>query len=295
MLFRWIGARRRKPAAPTNRRRLMLDEMEERSVPSATDLGVADNYNAFVFNNYTGTNSDVEGALAVGNNASLTNFGVGGSLPNSHGTVNDLVVGNNLTYHNGEVFNGNVVFGHSASLTSVGVPNGTVSPGNPISFSSAESDLETKSTIWAGYGTTGTIVNNWGSLVLTGSSPTLEYLQSDCEPGFTTSRASPSTPPPGPRCLSNVSGTSVTMQEPFGMNVIPHGLQPCPVQFEPGHRASRCAGSVSGNILAPKRQRGLQQRQRHGGHLGGQKLYGDWPARLETGEHLHPAEPPGHH
>src|SRR5260221_11100039 len=104
MAFRRIGPWRRKDVPVTRRPMLNLEELEGRCVPSATDLGIADGYNGFVFRNYTGTNSDVEGALAAGNNASLTNFSVGASLPNSHGAVNDLVVGNSLTYHNGEVF-----------------------------------------------------------------------------------------------------------------------------------------------------------------------------------------------
>src|SRR5207244_993867 len=66
------------------------------------DLGIADNFNEFIFHNATQSATDVEGRAAIGGNASLTNFGVGDGLTNSHGTRDDLIVGGNLTYNTGQ-------------------------------------------------------------------------------------------------------------------------------------------------------------------------------------------------
>jgi hypothetical protein len=90
----------------------------------ALNLGTAGNYNVFVFNDYSGSDSDVEGALAAGGNVTLQNYGVGGTLSADSGDV--LVAGGDLTYTNGKINNGNAVVGGSASLSGIGVPNGVV-------------------------------------------------------------------------------------------------------------------------------------------------------------------------
>ena len=253
MLFRWIGSRKAKPVMKPRQVRLSLEPLEERCMPSATDLGAASPYNAFIFTNYTGYNSDVEGSLAVGSNAQLSNYGIGASLPNSHGTRDDLVVGSSLNYTNGEVLNGNIVYGSHASLTGVGVPNGTVSPGTPVNFSAAQTDLLTKSAKWSLYGTNGTISDNWGNLDLTGTNSSIDIFDlsaSQLQNVWSVSINAPA----GATVLVNVSGTSVTMQY-FGMSV--NGTDHTHVLFNLYQATSFTMQGIGfqGNILRMPRSR----------------------------------------
>jgi len=244
--------RRTRPKVTTSakpRTRLVLEQLEDRCVPSATDLGVADSFNGFIFKNYTASNSDVEGRLAVGHNATLQNYSVGASLSNSHGTRDDLVVENNLTYTYGQVFNGNIAYGNSASLTGVGVPNGFVHPGTPINFASAQTDLDAKSAVWATYGANGTVANNWGGLVLTGSDPNINVFDLTASQlqniwGLTINA------PAGSTVLVNVSGTSAAMQY-FGMNI--NGTDGSHVLFNFSQATSLTMNGIGfqGSILAP--------------------------------------------
>lgn len=147
--------------------RLGLIELDAREVPA--NLGVASQFNAFVLNDAYLTNSDVEGRLAVGGSALLENYSVGAQLPNSYGTSDSLVVGNWLGFTNGQVNGGNIAVGQSATLTSVGIPNGTLRyDANAVNFADAKADLLGKSAAFAGLASNGTVTNNWGNLVLTG-------------------------------------------------------------------------------------------------------------------------------
>jgi hypothetical protein len=49
----------------------------------AISLGTAGDYNVFVFGDYSGSNSDVQGCLAAGGNVSLESYGVGDKLPDN--------------------------------------------------------------------------------------------------------------------------------------------------------------------------------------------------------------------
>ena len=46
----------------------------------AFNFGLANDYNVFVFGNISLSNTDAEGRVAVGGNATLNNYGVGASI-----------------------------------------------------------------------------------------------------------------------------------------------------------------------------------------------------------------------
>ena len=46
----------------------------------AINFGLANDYNVFVFGNMSLSNTDAEGRVAVGGNATLSNYGVGASI-----------------------------------------------------------------------------------------------------------------------------------------------------------------------------------------------------------------------
>lgn len=252
MLFQRIGAQSKSASQSSRHVQLRLEQLEERCVPSATDLGVAGEFNVFVFQDFNGTYCDVEGRLAAGRDISLSNYSVGDKLGDSNGTRDDLIAGDDITFRSGQVFSGNVVYGDTSNLRRVGVPNGTVRQGNVLDFTAAQTELTNKSAAWAEFDTTGTIVNKWGELRLTGTDPAFNVFnitaeQLDCAWGIKIKA------PAGSTVLVNVSGTHVTMDY---MDMQLRGVDRSQVLFNL-HEADcvTMAGiGFQGSILAPKAQ-----------------------------------------
>ena len=73
-------------------------------------------FNVFVFGDMTVTNTDSAGRVAVGGDATLTNFGVASGLLNPIAQPNSLMVGGTLVHDGGEVFEGNTVTGADVPL-----------------------------------------------------------------------------------------------------------------------------------------------------------------------------------
>ncbi|MBD2777969.1 choice-of-anchor A family protein [Iningainema tapete] len=142
---------------------------------NASTLGAASDFNAFVLGNMNQT-SDTEGRLAVGGNATLTNYGVGDRLSDSNGTRDDLIVGGILTYNGGQVFNGNVVYG-TGTAPKVSTPNGTIKQGKPIDFAAAGQELKALSAYLATLTPNNTTtVHNWGGVELKGTKSDLNIF-----------------------------------------------------------------------------------------------------------------------
>src|SRR6516165_2439546 len=95
---------------------LTLEPLEDRTLLSGTGgaLGVAGDFNVFVLGQVTQSYTDCEGRLAAGGDVRLTGYGIGSALSNSAGQRDDLVGGGGLTYNQGQVFNGNIVYGGTA-------------------------------------------------------------------------------------------------------------------------------------------------------------------------------------
>ena len=54
------------------------------AVPAmASTLGPADGYGLFVIGDYTASNTDSEGSVAVGGNATVSNYAAGGTTPDA--------------------------------------------------------------------------------------------------------------------------------------------------------------------------------------------------------------------
>lgn len=110
------------------------------SLPAALTLTVAifiapatmatpfSDYNLFVLNDMTASHSDVEGALVVGGNATLSRYAVGLKRDQPY----DLVVGGNLSAHDGRVYGTTVVGGTTSTpetwTTDSPAPSGTPVP-----------------------------------------------------------------------------------------------------------------------------------------------------------------------
>jgi len=107
-------------------------------------------FNAVIFQNYTSQFSDVEGTLAVGGNATLFNYSInqGNAAYNGYG----LVVGGNLSFTNGTVWNNSqTYYGGSSNSWAVNYTGGTVtSPSaSPVDFGALQSSATGISSTYA--------------------------------------------------------------------------------------------------------------------------------------------------
>jgi choice-of-anchor A domain-containing protein len=193
-----------------NRRRFKVEHLETRATPSTFDLGAANPFNGFFLGNFSSSYSDTEGRLAVAGNATMTGYGLGDKLPNSNGTRDDLIVGGNLKFTNGQVFYGNVAVAGKVKTDSFGLPNGTIKHSIGIDFNAADADLEARSAAWAAMTDTGTVKNEFGTLKLTGTDPVLNVFSLTAHQLAKCNGLS-ITVPNGAEVLINVSGHTVTM------------------------------------------------------------------------------------
>ncbi len=175
---------------------------------SVYDLGAAKGYNLFVIQDLIQPSSDTEGKVAVGRDASLGGYSVGDKLPANSGDV--LVVGRNLTYTTGRVYNGNVVYGNSTNLPLYAVSiDGTLRKDSPINFSSAKTYLENLSSTLSSYTANSSYTFQWGGLTLTGTDPYLNVFKVNAS-DFSSANNLEIDAPNGSVVLVNVGGKSVS-------------------------------------------------------------------------------------
>lgn len=181
-------------------------------LPTFALAGITFEHNLFVSGAFNGSNSDVEGRLAVGGSATLANYSIGTGLSNSSGTRDDLIVGGALSFTNGQVFYGNIRYAGSASLTGVGVPNGTAAVGSPLDFSALQTQYQNYSNQFAGLATTGSVVYQpWNAIELTGSDAVLNVFNI-LGSKLSSANSLNITAPAGSTVLINVDGTTVSFQ-----------------------------------------------------------------------------------
>ncbi len=219
---------------------------------AVVDLGPAKEYNMFVLQDLIQPSSDTQGKLAVGRDAHLDGYSVGDQLENSFGAVDILVVGHDLTFLNGSVMNGNVVYGNSSNLprTSVDVLNGTVRKASVIDFNAAASYLNNLSTQLAAQPVNGiTTFFPYLEVKLVGTDP---YLNVFSVSGDTLGLANNLNlnAPSGSVVLVNVTGHNVS----WGMGYEVNGVSKNNVLFNFYQADSLYLNhiDVKGSILAPK-------------------------------------------
>ncbi len=183
------------------------------------DFGAAGAFDAFIFGDMDAAQSDVEGRLAVGGNLTLNNYAIGKLLDNSHGTRDDLVVGGDLTFHNGRVYNGNARSGGVVTLdntvgfysTSPASPNGAYISGNSLDFNSIEQQLKQSSLRWSNLAATAVSdMNNYGQLTLRGANLDVNVFSITADELARTNKFTLDIPIQS-HALINVSGTSVNL------------------------------------------------------------------------------------
>jgi choice-of-anchor A domain-containing protein len=236
----------RRPAPP----RLRLEPLEDRAVPSHSDLGIAGDFNGFFFENFHSYYSDTEGRLAIGGDATITGYGLGTQLSNSDGARDDLIVGGALDFSNGQVFNGNIAVGGAATIAeNVGLPHGHVNHTVSLDFAAAQTELQNKSAEWGALPTTGIVLNYYGTLKLTGTSPEINVFHLSAAQ-LANAKGLEINAPAGSTVLVDVEGTDVTLHD-FAIWINGTDRSHVLFNFYQATSLTMQAIGIHGNILAP--------------------------------------------
>ncbi|WP_158630121.1 choice-of-anchor A family protein [Cohnella sp. AR92] len=144
------------------------------------NLLVANDFNLFIFGDHTQSNVDSEGRVAVGGNATYSNYGIGDKLTVST-TRADLIVQGNMNISSGTNFSGNSVIYPAGTVLQYTMTNNNRVPDQPlvqtpIDFTAAEQSLASLSLNLAALGPNGTVASNFGQIVLTGADPDLNVF-----------------------------------------------------------------------------------------------------------------------
>ena len=156
---------------------------KQATAASLADLGVAKDFNIFVFNNHTQQSSDSEGRVAVGNEAKYSNYSIGSSnqLVESKDRY-DLIVGKKLSATGGSNFKGNTAIGTDGVVVEYTMTNNNRVEGNPfkedvIDFNSVYNDLKYKSQRWSQLTSNGEVEKVNTTLTLTGHDNDLNIFE----------------------------------------------------------------------------------------------------------------------
>jgi choice-of-anchor A domain-containing protein len=205
-------------------------------------IETASQYNVFVFNSFTLTNSDSEGSVAVGGNATISGSSIGA----------DLVEGGNLNFSNGSV-KGSITTGGTASVSGAGVGGGVHqnSSSLPVNFASIQAGLTSDSQYWSTLAPTGTYTDSYGQITLNGNNANLDIFNlkaSDLANAntFTFGSSLPSTA----TIIINVDGASDQMQN-FGFFRNHAMSQDIIFNFYQATSLNISGIGVDGSILAP--------------------------------------------
>lgn len=214
---------------------------------SAAGLGIADNYNLFVLGNATSSNSDTQGRVAVGGNASFTNYDIGITQPG--GDV--FIAGGNINYTNGMI-RGNARYGGTYNAVGTGYSNGGAPiAGNPLDFGAAATALTGTTNAWGSLAETGTSQQVFSSLVLTGNNANLNIFTIGAAELTGISEVNINVTA-GSTVLINVAGGAVTFNN-IGYNLNgsqnPNGFRK--VLWNAYQAGSIAMSNLNGTLLAP--------------------------------------------
>lgn len=144
---------------------------------TAVDLGVASQFSAITFGDFTGYGGDTGSLLGVGGNATLTNWTVNAYNVAGYSGYS-FVVGGDLMATNGRI-NGTAGVGGTATTTNFNNPSIT-STSSVLNFAQLQSQLTSTSTSTAAVASTGTVSYNANnSTFLTGTGSDVEVFSID--------------------------------------------------------------------------------------------------------------------
>jgi len=234
---------------PTRRTRLAAERLEARDVPSGYDLGDAAAFNAFFFADMNAFNSDAEGRVAVGGHETLSAYGIGDKLPPDR-TRDDLVVGGDLDFTNGQVFGGNIVYGAAGHLSGVGTPNGSVrQQADVVPFTAIEQDLADKSASWGAEAPNGRTTVRYSNLNLRGTNPALDIFTVTPDQ-LAAAKSICLIVPSGATALINVPGAEAAIKD-LGLRLRGADAGHILWNFPDAHQLTVSGVGLRGSVLAP--------------------------------------------
>jgi choice-of-anchor A domain-containing protein len=211
-------------------------------------FGAAADYNAFVLEAYNGFNSDSEGKVAVGGNATIQNYDIGLLDPGGDA----LVVGGSLSFTNGTI-RGNSVVNGSASYSGTAFTNGgSAQAGMPLNFGAAGSYLMGVSDVWESLASTGTAQNQFGNLNLSGANANLNVFNLTAAQLSGISSVNVNVPE-GAAAIINVAGSSVSFPSiGYSYNGSQNRDKFANVAWHLPDASSVSMNSLNGTLFAPK-------------------------------------------
>ncbi len=202
-----------------------LGMMAAAGAATAAPLGPAAAFGVFVFGDFVSSNTDSHLSIAAGGNAVLTNYGVGTQVSPSADAR--LVVGGAAVLTNGGVGqpqNGTVIAGGAVAasgFTATILDNQGVG-GVGVDFAAAQATFQGLTAELAAQASTGSAVNAFGTLTLTGASSTLNVFNLT-EADFEGSGTFNIDTPFGATNIINVAGANITFG-PMGGQMFFNGV-----------------------------------------------------------------------
>lgn len=138
----------------------------------AAQAGVLDlttqigNANIYTLHNFSGSNSDVEGAVVSGGSVTASSYAINHNNVDAYGGY-AVVARNNLTMANGSIENGKAYVGGTTSLTSVTAP--PTSATSPVNFDQLAAYYNSLSSNLSHVGATGTVSSKYSGVLVTGN------------------------------------------------------------------------------------------------------------------------------
>lgn len=181
----------------------------------ASLVGAAADYNVFVFNNFTSSNSDTEGNLAAGGNVNVSNYSVASSIAGNSGQSPNparLVANGSVTATNGGVGNGQngAIYANGTNLSSFTATGGSFVQ-NLVNFSNAQSQYSALSTSLSSLTANGSSSSAFGTLNLSGTNAGLNVFSLNGN-DLTSSNTININAPSNATVLINVSGSGQVFQ-----------------------------------------------------------------------------------
>jgi choice-of-anchor A domain-containing protein len=218
---------------------------------AGSSLGVANDFNVFIFGDVTQNNTDAEGKVAIGGNANLTNYFAGMNLPNADTPSNALIVGKSLTFNGGQV-KGNATYGTTATTHNLTLlNNGSLTQQDSSQFfSQAKSDLTTLSSSLSGLPAIAAPKSEFGKISLNGTDSAFNIFNvsgEDLSQANTLTIAAPI----DSTVVVNVSGQSAKLQN-MGFQLNGSDRQNVLYNFYEATELTASGVGIEGSVLAPK-------------------------------------------
>ncbi|RMG40719.1 MAG: choice-of-anchor A family protein, partial [Methanobacteriota archaeon] len=218
-------------------------------ITGTIDLGPATGFNLFVWRDFKAPSSDVEGKVAVGRDAELSNYSIADKLNGSYSSDDVFIVNRDLYFTSGRVYYGNATYGRATNLPKQNVTiDGSLRKDRPIDFAAAKAYLKNLSTTLSNYAVNGNTTYQWSGVFLEGNDPYLNVFEvSGTE--LTNSTYMDIKVPNGSVVLVNVDGKHITWNG--GLTVTGTSITNVLYNFHKARTLNISGIDVRGSILAP--------------------------------------------